>query len=274
MAFWRLWTQDMASGRYSELSASSEYGTAIYTVDGDPSTVWYLNATTGLWELRVGVSRVVRGLGVANHNWAGRTVTFTDSPDGSTWYDRIVVTPPTNDDFLVPFSSPFPGAYHRVAVGVGSDDGYAGIVSLLTDYDETGSGEGNGFGILALGDQGMVRDRIGRSLVPDVGVLDTVGGLEILQGVSEPYDAIRLDVAAMRSATGLEWYRVRQSYKGRNATCPNPGWAKGVWVTNDEAVDDTACPAMFCHPTAGLDEEMTRGRSDSTITLRARSRGV
>jgi hypothetical protein len=274
MAFWRLWTQDMASGRYDKLTASTEYGTAIYTVDGDPSTVWYLNATSGLWECRTGVMWTIRGLGVSNHNWAGRSCSFLDSTLGTSFVERVTFTPATNADFVVPFSTPFTNAYHRVSIGVGSDDAYAGIVSLLVDCDESGTGEGNGYGILTLGDEGGVRDPIGRALVPSVGVVQSFGGLELTQDMSEPFDVLNLDVTAMRAAAGLEWYRVRKSFQGSNATLPNPSWSKGIWVTGDEAVDDVANEAWYCHPTGGLEDPATRGRVNTTISLRTRSRGL
>lgn len=290
MSYWRLWTTDLARGRYTPSTVwddATSPATIVNSVDGDPSTLWLPGATSATWRMDIGGSNSIVGFGIANHNLKGRRLIFSDSEDGSSWTQLVDLnTVATNDDFVYVLASNYAansGKYWRAVISGGSGNPTLGIFSILTDYGYDSTGTLGTGGALVLGNEGGVRYPIGRSIVPANGVVQTVGGLELTSRVSAPFSTFTLNLGELRDGADLEWWKIRQSFE--LATAPdgntynvNPGWAKGLWLTSDEHTPGAATfiKAWYCHPVGGLDYQITGpgGRVSATITLRTRSAGI
>jgi hypothetical protein len=287
MALHKLWTKDVARGRYTSLNQSQGAATAVNTVDGNPSTLWYPLTAQATWQIDLGANYYIAGAGVANHNLSGGTISLVHSANGTTgWTSLGAKSVATGEDVLIGMTTPVLDRYWRVVCDNSAGSGaqvVVGIISLLIDYGRNAANvlqTSGGFGVLALGNEGGVRRQIGRSVIAPVGAVDTVGGAAVQQISSAPFETIVLQCVGMRTGADLEWWRVRRSFKdpGSSTTDPtaNPGWAKGLWYTGDEHVMDAASPALYCEPMDDLQDPIEKpgGRVAGVISLRQRPVGA
>lgn len=264
MADWVLYTGDAlaelyaaGSGSVTGVNDSGATGTAVYAVDSDNATMWYpgSSGTSRDFQINLGSSVSCVGVALAGHNVSTLCTLYRAASFGGTTTTVTTFTPDGSTPILATFnaaSSQFwmlrvatPGASTRI-----------GTVSLLTSA-----------GKVTLSAVGP-RYPIDRSMSPGHAQVETANGsvqTQVIGGVSQ---ALTLNLAYAKVASGELWDTIESLYKSSN------GFRKGVWVTDDSFA--TPGRAYYCLPAGGLAGQITHagGRVSGSLALRVLPEGL
>ena len=281
MAYPRLYTCDLARGRYSSVSSipDSAYSSQN-AVDGDPNSLWVPGAVSSDWGVYLAGARTVRAFALVNHNLVGATVSLHVYHDGI--LEMITAQLPiTSDPFLVDLVTPTTASTLAVLKVIGASSNIkVGCIYILGDYGYDSDGvlaADGGYGIIELGRSasGGITRPLPVGGDTGVRVVRSSNGFPQFQQISAPSDVLTLPFELMRSSLDMELWRLWHAYYPRTrGEFSNPGFSKGVWFTSDEYSVDARL-AMYCvGESLGYQVDQAGSRSSGALTLRAIPRDI
>jgi len=248
-------------------------------VDGNPASLWTPSATAANWIIDLTTTLNVCGFGIGNHNLkAASSVAFSHSANGISWTALATITtfPTAHDMVYIVAGSSTSNRYWKVGISGAAANITIGTVSLIADSGYNSAGvltHDGGLGILELANEVDLGPAypIGRAAASNDAVLQTANGTPIRQVFASPVESFGISVPFMRYGSGNEGWKLANSYANRTSdNYTNPGWAKGVWLTDESY--NTGIPvnldAWYLIPSPGAGMEFPITHAGSRVTSR------